>query len=305
MPEDPTLLYTWNTGVFDNSLEVNESGTYIIEVNDRGCKTQDTVEVIYVFEDYKLGFDDIAVCEGTPISIEANSPFQADYNWTTPDGSDFGDSLFYISNTNEDMSGIYSINMEYLDCKYNTSFEILINPIPLIELDSVITYDICDSINLTALVDPTVNLTWGPADLIDCPECPDIVANITKDTYFEVTAIDEIGCSATKSINVIIEDNGLGAPIHIPNIFTPNNDNQNDEFIVRPICYQINEFKIYDRWGNMVYTKDMHPNTDTVTWDGYNQLGLCKNGVYVWYGLFKFINSGEEVLLSGTVTLIR
>jgi gliding motility-associated-like protein len=128
---------------------------------------------------------------------------------------------------------------------------------------------------------------------------------ITQDTYFEVTATDEIGCSTTDSILVIINDNGLGAPIHIPNIFTPNGDNQNDEFIIRPLCYEIKEFKIFDRWGNMVYTKDMQPNSDTVKWDGYNQIGLCKNGVYAWVGLFKFMNSGEEKILSGDVTLIR
>jgi len=120
-----------------------------------------------------------------------------------------------------------------------------------------------------------------------------------------VTATDDIGCAVKDSILVLIEDTGLGAPVNIPNVFSPNDDNVNDEFIIRPLCYEIMEFKIYDRWGNMVYTKDMQPNSDTVKWDGYNQIGLCKNGVYVWYGLFKFINSGDEVLLSGDVTLLR
>lgn len=305
VPSEPGILYTWNTGVFDSSIEVNESGTYILEVNDRGCKSQDTVEVIYVFEDYKFGFDDVKVCEGSPISLEANSPFPADYDWIYPDGSIVNDSIFDITNAIVDMTGTYSINMEYLECKYNTSFDVLVNPIPLIELEHEITYDICDSINLSVKADPTVDLTWTPAIPIDCPDCPDITAKITESTYFEVTATDEIGCSASDTIHVIIVDNGLGAPVHIPNIFSPNEDNHNDEFIIRPLCYEIKEFKIYDRWGNMVYTKDMQPNTDSVIWDGYNQLGLCKNGVYVWYGLFKFINSGEEKLLSGDITLIR
>lgn len=305
VPTAPNQFYTWSNGVVGNSLEVNESGTYILEVNDRGCKGYDTVSVEYVFEDFEAGFEDITVCEGSPISISASSPFEADYIWTGPDGNILNDSILNIENPLPSMSGMYTIDMEYLDCKYENNFDVLVNPIPYIVLDDVITYDICDSINLSVIADPTVTISWTPNTSVSCSDCPDIVAKITEDTYFEVTATDEIGCFSKDSIQVIIEDNGLGAPVHIPNIFTPNDDNKNDEFIVRPICYEIKEFKIYDRWGNMVYTKEMHPNTDTVEWDGYNQIGLCQNGVYVWYGLFKFINSGEEVLMSGDVTLIR
>jgi len=305
VPANPNYFYTWSTGVFNHSIEVSESGTYILEVNNRGCKSLDTAEVIYVFEDYQLGFEDVAVCEGTHISIAINSPFQVNYNWIHPDGSTINDSMLSIENSVPDLSGTYTIEMDYLDCKYNNSFDVLINPIPLIELDQEITYDICDSIKLAVIADPLVDISWTPANVINCVGCRDINAMITQDTYFEVTATDDIGCFSKDSIHVIIEDTGLGAPVNIPNIFSPNDDTVNDEFIVRPLCYEIQEFKIFDRWGNMVYTKDMQPNSDTVKWDGYNQIGLCKNGVYVWYGRFKFINSGEEVLFSGDVTLIR
>lgn len=305
VPFQDGLLYTWNTGVFSNSLQVDQSGTYVIEVNDRGCKSQDTAEIIYIFEDFKLGFDDIALCEGSPINLLASNEFPVQYAWTWPDGNITNDSTLSIASTTLEDNGMYNIDMEYLDCKYNSSFEVQVNPIPVIELDEEITYDICDSINLSVLSDPNVEISWAPESMVDCDNCNFINAKITESTIFEVIATDEIGCSTKDSIRVIIEDNGLGTPVHIPNVFSPNGDNKNDEFIVRPICYEIKEFKIYDRWGNMVYTKDMQPNSDTVMWDGFNQIGLCKNGVYVWYGLFKFINSGEEVVLSGDVTLLR
>lgn len=305
VPANPDYFYTWSTGEFSNSIEVSESGNYMLEVNNRGCKAVAAAEVIFAFEEYELGFEDVEICEGVPISIRAGNPFDANYTWIKSDGSTLSDSSLIIDNTSPDLSGIYTIEMEYLDCKYNSSFDVQINPLPEVELEQEVTYDICDSIHLTVLADPLVNLAWSPAEVINCVGCNDINAMVTQDTYFEVTATDSIGCSTTDSILVIIEDTGLGDPVHIPNIFSPNADNQNDAFIVRPLCYEIKEFKIYDRWGNMVYTKDMQPNSDTVEWDGYNQIGLCMNGVYVWYGLFKFINSGEEVLLSGDVTLIR
>ena len=305
VPNEPGVLYTWNTGVFNNSLDVNESGTYILEVNDRGCISRDTAVVEYIFEDYELGFDDVAVCEGTPITVIASNPYPVGYIWNLADGSTLNDSMLVIDNTNPDLNGTYTIEMEYLNCKYASSFDIQVNPLPEIGLEEEITYDICDSIHLTVVADPLVNVAWSPAALLNCEGCNDVTAQITEDTFFEVTATDEIGCSTTETIHVIIDDMGLGAPVHIPNVFSPNGDNQNDEFIVRPLCYEILEFKIYDRWGNMVYTKDMQPNSDTVKWDGYNQIGACQIGVYSWYGIFKFTNSGEEKLMSGDVTLLR
>ncbi|MEM9544412.1 MAG: gliding motility-associated C-terminal domain-containing protein [Bacteroidota bacterium] len=305
VPNNSNYFFTWNTGDFSNSIVVEESGTYVLEVNHRGCISYDTTEIIFAFEEFELGFDDIAVCEGTPIMVDAHNPFEAEYNWTKSDGSTLNESMLTIDKSTPDMSGVYSIEMEYLECKYDNSFEILVNPLPEIELEQEVTYDICDSIHLGVIADPLLNLSWTPAEVVNCDDCDNILAMIIRDTYFEVTATDEIGCSTKDSIFVQIEDTGLGAPVNIPNVFSPNDDNVNDEFIVRPLCYEIKEFKIYDRWGNMVYTKDMQPNSDEVRWDGFNQIGLCKNGVYVWYGLFKFINSGDEVLLSGDVTLLR
>lgn len=305
VPMEEGMEYSWNTGQTSNVIDVSESGTYIIDVDNKGCRAQDTAEIVYVFEDYELGFEDVAICEGEPITIVATNPFDVSYSWIHSDGTISNDSILRLDNTTPDLNGTFSIEMEFLDCLYDNSFEVQVNPMPEIGLDEEITYDICDSIHLTAIADPLIDLSWSPADMIDCVDCSDVTAMITQDTYIEVTATDEIGCTATDSILVIIEDNGLGAPVHIPNVFSPNNDKQNDVFIVRPLCYEILEFKIYDRWGNMVYTKDMHPNTDSVEWDGYNQIGLCKNGVYAWYGLFRFVNSGAEVVMAGDVTLLR
>ena len=41
--------------------------------------------------------------------------------------------------------------------------------------------------------------------------------------------------------------------ITIPNVISPNGDDQNDYFVIRNIEFWSNELTIYGRWGNKVY----------------------------------------------------
>jgi gliding motility-associated-like protein len=53
--------------------------------------------------------------------------------------------------------------------------------------------------------------------------------------------------------------------IYVPTAFTPNNDGRND--YLRPILLgvkQLQYFRVYNRWGQVVYT--MQPNQ--LGWDG-------------------------------------
>jgi len=67
----------------------------------------------------------------------------------------------------------------------------------------------------------------------------------------------------------------------LPNVFTPNGDNNNDFFI--PFPYRQVEsidLKIYDRWGVLVFE-----TTDPdIMWDGRdrNSGKLCTDGVYYY-----------------------
>ncbi len=65
----------------------------------------------------------------------------------------------------------------------------------------------------------------------------------------------------------------------IPNVFTPNNDGINDLF--KPItyeCFSLLEFKIYNRWGQLIYN-----STNKIEWDGRTQNGeMVSEGTYFW-----------------------
>ncbi|MDQ2771532.1 MAG: gliding motility-associated C-terminal domain-containing protein [Bacteroidota bacterium] len=62
--------------------------------------------------------------------------------------------------------------------------------------------------------------------------------------------------------------------LNIPNIITPNNDNQNDVFVI-PLSQRGGKLEIFNRWGNKIQEYASYQNT----WAGENQ----PDGVYYYY----------------------
>lgn len=89
--------------------------------------------------------------------------------------------------------------------------------------------------------------------------------------------------------------------ITVPNIFTPNNDLQNDLF--RPVLsFTPDDYQliITNRHGNTVFeTKDF-----TAAWDGYQNGNAYPQGVYLWF-LKVTAPSGKTIIKTGTITIIN
>lgn len=106
-------------------------------------------------------------------------------------------------------------------------------------------------------------------------------------------------CSDTAMIQIDI----LPYPspeIHVPNVFTPNGDNANDEFFILTNNASALEVVILNRWGNVVH----EINTIDGVWDGDVNGKQADEGVY----FFKYVVTGlnnEEITGHGNITLIR
>ena len=95
----------------------------------------------------------------------------------------------------------------------------------------------------------------------------------------------------------VLEVNFLG----LPNAFTPNGDGQNDQF--SPIglsAEQVLEFRIYNRWGNVVHDAV----EGVVAWDGNYQGMVQPSDTYIYYLSYQ-LPGGEVTHLKGKITLIR
>jgi gliding motility-associated-like protein len=89
--------------------------------------------------------------------------------------------------------------------------------------------------------------------------------------------------------------------IYLPNAFTPNNNGQNDVFLIRTLgSVTLNYFKVYDRWGKVIFeTQNLSDG-----WDGtYNNKPMMP-GVYLYE--WEITCSGSDVIKKqGNVTLLR
>jgi gliding motility-associated-like protein len=82
----------------------------------------------------------------------------------------------------------------------------------------------------------------------------------------------------------------------MPNVFTPNADGKNDNFLPMEYSY-INQttLKIYNRWGNLIFeTNDLVKG-----WNGNN----AEPGIYFWEVSYE--SAGRQYKQKGTVSLIR
>ncbi|MGB0176128.1 MAG: gliding motility-associated C-terminal domain-containing protein [Owenweeksia sp.] len=99
--------------------------------------------------------------------------------------------------------------------------------------------------------------------------------------------------------------------LFVPNAFTPNGDDTNDQFIVKynGECIMAEyAMKVFDRWGRLVYeTKEVDPSHG---WDGKSEGRDLKEGVYMWRVYAKLVDPSrnyEAQLINkqGSVVLIR
>ncbi len=97
--------------------------------------------------------------------------------------------------------------------------------------------------------------------------------------------IDINGCSdsISKSVNV-------SNIFRVPNVFTPNGDNKNDQFVVTSNGIDLFEIYIYSRWGNLVFERKGHQQ---IVWDGRMPNGtLVKTGTY--YYIISVLDSNTQ-----------
>jgi gliding motility-associated-like protein len=117
-------------------------------------------------------------------------------------------------------------------------------------------------------------------------------------TYFiTATSNATAPCATSETISIHVPEVNISAR-GIPNVFSPNNDGENDVFKIyggNTNC-RIKTFQIFNRWGEQVFEGTEANNFE---WDGQYNGKLCDAGVYV------FAISGEGFSDTGWIALIR
>ena len=143
-----------------------------------------------------------------------------------------------------------------------------------------------------------LNYLWSPSVFLSDPQAQNPVAVITSDTKFYLTVSDDAGCKAYDTVFIRIDNN---PGVYVPNAFTPNADGLND--MMRPMFaggYQLENFKVYNRYGQMVF-ETAHAG---IGWNGYFKGALQPSGNYIYLIQYKNLD-GKSDVLKGNFLLLR
>ena len=324
---DPSATYHWTAS--DGSLDTDEAQpvvspaattTYFLQAETGSCGLEAEV-TIKVSQDFEISVSqDTTICQGetTLISATATNP-NVNFTWTNESGN-------LISNSDNFPAGPLSTMTYFL------TVTDLANPPCFIKTDSV-TVQVknapvvtghefvetnADTLQLYEGEEFVINVSTIPnpvpggvfdwfllGELLvttnDTSSGPLIAPEVQQDQTFTygVLITNENGCEVFEDFTVTVFNN----PVDMPNVFTPNNDELNQYFLpVSLVPVDLVQFKVWDRWGKLVYDND-----SVNGWDGKYPNGTeAPSDVYVYLVEYRIKGStaGTKVL-KGDVTLIR
>jgi gliding motility-associated-like protein len=193
-------------------------------------------------------------------------------------------------------SGTYILEASNNTCTSTDTVEVIITPYPhIVEISSDTTIFINTSAQLYASGGSTFQ--WSPPYSISCTDCPEPIVSPSQTTTYKIKIYDQDGCMALDSVKVIVD---MDLKVFVPNIFSPNNDGQNDVLFVNGKGIKSMKFFIYNRWGEKVFES---MNLDQ-GWDGTFKGTPLPPSVFVYY-VDAIMESGERIVRKGDVTLIK
>lgn len=141
---------------------------------------------------------------------------------------------------------------------------------------------------------------WFPQAGLSNPYSQITQATPEQTMTYIVSVTDGI-CTKSASVKVnVLEVVCDRTYVYVPNAFSPNGDLENDVLYVRSAIATKILFRVFDRWGEMVFeTTDQN-----IGWDGTFRDKLLKPDTYDYY-LEATCVQGEQKIIKGNVTLIR
>lgn len=293
---DTFTTYIWNTGETTDSILISpvfiDSGltVYSVTVSDGTC--YDSIDFDITILDLPTvrieGPDQ--VCDSTDFELDAISDALY-YSWSTGDST----STIFPNSAN----GITQYNITVTDAHGCTGtlsepYDIFIMPLPTAGfiteetqfMDMIQFYDSSSS--------DVIAWNWemgdGNTSTLEDP----------RHTYdpglYEVMMIVEngYGCFDTAYGEVDIEEGMI-----IPNVFSPNGDGYNDEFLIPTSGVDEFELEIFNRWGMSLFKT----TSSRVAWPGKTMSGDdVPPGTY--YFILRAVSS-EKTEITGYLTLVR
>jgi gliding motility-associated-like protein len=286
------------------SVSATTPGTYLISatVNSNGCTLTDDVEVTFNYppelEISVVNQNCQGLCDGTVIVESLNQSITATLNGQTL----VGDSVVFTGLC----AGSYAPFVQFseicfadydVDVSLLSSLDVDFNADPW-ETDVQQT-----EINFSGIVSGADSIEWliEPGGFTSNEESwslelPALATNYTVQLF----GFDDFGCIQYAEAQVLVRD---AFHVFVPNAFTPDGDGVNEvfkpQFSYPPEDY---EFRIFDRWGNTVFSSTNHEEGWIGNVDGGSYYTQADH--YIW--IMRAKGLGPDIQeFKGSVTVIR
>jgi gliding motility-associated-like protein len=276
----PNCSYLWQDLSTASTITVNQPGTYSVELTHSCGTVTDAINVLLDFPPVVDLGNDTALCIGEVLMLDVTNPLST-YLWndnsTTP--------TFLVS-----VPGVYSVDVTNYCGITSDNIEVIYASIPTIFIGEDTTF--CDSSNF--VLDATsVGCSYLWQDFSTSP-----VYEVNESGTYSIELTNNCG-SASDTIEIVAEMCGI--ELQMPNIFTPNNDGANDQFIPVKMEGIMNaHIVILNRWGEVVFESD----DLSLGWNGKISGENCSDGVYYYLVNYWGINDAGGTK-HGFVTVVR
>ena len=311
--------FTWSgTGVDQDGMfdpVVAGVGTHVITydfLESEGCPFTETITfTVNEVPEVMLQFDEVLCFDQTSTTLEI-IPSGGDGNYTI--NLDNMDAELM----NEVMTGetyeVIVTDGNTCTATASVTIDIPAEPNPAISGDTLlISGESSDySINSGIFGGVTIDsIIWSANGTVICNDvgCFSIGTQTpTETTVYDVTVHFNGTCSVSAAITVVVNEPEPISIVEIPNIISPNNDGENDEWIIVSNDEEviINSVRVFDRWGNMVFSFEgpVSAKDNTISWDGTYKNQQLLPGVYVYF--LDFDQDGRQNRIrSGDITIIN
>jgi gliding motility-associated-like protein len=311
---DPDLNYQWTNidGEQASSTEVltiNGPGVFILTGTDPsvGCIGHDTVRVSEdsnLFTDFEFTINNPSCFAGSDGTIDITSYIGGLGPYTYL----YEGSMFTDLTSMQFSTGIHTISIfDQYECEVSKTFEIT-SSLPLeIITEPKVTIKYGENGLLTADVNidnsQLNTITWTDVDGNFLAEGKEVYISADQESVI-VIAEDINGCTTTAYITIDID---YEVEIFYPNVFSPNGDGTNDNFMLYNSGSPeiMNVIQIFDRSGELIFEEsDMLFNETQSGWDGVFNGQVVQPGVYVFMINYT-LGNGESRMKSGSITVVR
>jgi len=309
----PTYSWTASNGfssssqnpIIPNATGTN-SATYSLTIKDGAC--QSAVSIITVIVNnppvVSVAPGSFTVCPGIAANYTASGA--STYSWSPSTGlsSTTGSVVSASSSTTNSYS---VIGTDVNNCSATATFTLHVATISANFISTPQAGDAPLNVHFTnnSVSGTTANTyLWnygnGSTHITTSATDTSTHTNYPHAGIYTVTLVAEnsIGCISIDTAIIIVTD---AYTIVIPNVFTPNGDGINDNYIVKSEGVTAMSMLIYDRWG----LKMFESSTINAPWDGKNTGGKEASEGSYFYLINVTSNKGVNREYKGFLTLIK